>query len=370
MRFRRHHNLQPRCSRAFARGIRPRTNHVAPQSRLIRPRALGPSGALLRAGPSRLAFRGQQLRLYFKSPRVARETAVSTDHPVARNDEGRTIVGAGTCHSTHRCRAADVRRHLPVRARLTLRDPSERLPDTSLKRRATHIERKVRNPISERERTQCSEHIGHGVLIVHQFGQGELGTDFSPKFVRIGADANRTHAVGRCDGNDDADGSRCGRPQQRHATRPRRVDSGWHTELAARLFVEGANRAVAGLDHGLGHRRRLTQMCTRRIGTQRASVRSRRSADRLEVTLDLARGARDETRQGIKRDGPAGSLHCATTCDKTLCRLHVRRLCAHLPAGTPECDTAPDSLSTTPATFSDSRCLAELHCRECAFLAA
>src|SRR5216684_8375267 len=80
-----------------------------------------------------LAFEFQKFLLCGEAAAKTREAAVAADHAMARNDDGDGIAAVRQADGTDSLGIADALSELQVGNRLSVRNPTQRIPDSQLK---------------------------------------------------------------------------------------------------------------------------------------------------------------------------------------------------------------------------------------------
>src|SRR5258708_14490988 len=104
---------------------------------------LGPLPRRARLGGLLAAFPFDKRLLALYAPAVAAERAIAADDPVAGDDDGDRIGGAGTRHGSGGAGLPDPTREVSIARGGAGRDAAKRFPDLALEGSPAHIDRQI-----------------------------------------------------------------------------------------------------------------------------------------------------------------------------------------------------------------------------------
>src|SRR3954465_2364301 len=241
----------------------------------------------------------QQALLDWQAPGVAAEAAVGAHGAMARHDQRNRVRPAGAADGAHGGGCADGARDFRIGARLAARDAPQLLPHAALEHRAADIDRHARQGAFAGDEAADLRFE----LRQRRFAKlrgAELAGEQLRQLLRVGAELDCANAILRGGEQHDAERRREGRVADALALAARAIGPGMHAEVV--LLVEARYRAVARVEHRIGHAAAIAQRRLHGLDAVRVLIAARGDTERrLEAPLQMKRACADRACQFLQR---------------------------------------------------------------------
>lgn len=187
----------------------------------------------------RFPFDREQFLFSFQTPAISVEFAITADYAMTGDDHGDRILATSPGDGTHRCRLANLFSNLPIGTRLSSGNLLQSIPDTPLKRRAPHIERKLPPPGCFLQLRQYLRKLRcKHAIVAPQLSAGKIPLQIAAEFGVCGRKRHCAQAAfGGCNQNSSQRRVRCG-VRDLLAIAMSLVAAGSHAQNFCGLFVQ------------------------------------------------------------------------------------------------------------------------------------
>src|SRR4051812_44841036 len=260
----------------------------------------------LRASFTAALFDLQQALLDRQPPGVAAEAAVGAHGAMAWHHQRDGVGAAGAADRAHRGRRADGARDFRIGARLAARDASQLFPHATLEDGAADVDRQAREAaFAGDEAADLRFHVRQGRFA--QLRLAELAGEQLRQLPGIGAELDGANAILGGRDQHDAERRRERRIADALALAARAIGAGMHAKVA--LLIEARHRAVARVEHGVGHAAAVAQRRLHGLDAVGVLIAARGDPEgSLETPLQVKRACTDRARQLIQRHAFAAPL--------------------------------------------------------------